>query len=76
MEWFSTEIAIKKKKNGERVFIVIDYVNDQCDMTVKSKAHNGVPDDIVEHTARRIVGVAWRHIRGYPLPTHSSIWLV
>jgi hypothetical protein len=76
MEWFSTEIAIKRKKSGENVLVVVDYVNDQCDMTVKSRAADGVPDDTVEHTARRIVSVAWRYKKKYPMPVHSSVWLV
>ena len=43
LDFFSTEIVL----NEERKFIVIDYVNDQCDMRFKSKHYDGVPDSIV-----------------------------
>lgn len=44
LDFFSTEIALTS--NGK--FIVIDYVNDQCDMRLKSLHNDGVPDNIVE----------------------------
>ena len=75
MEWFSTEIAVKEKRKKENAFVVVDYVNDQCDMTVKSRAFDGVPDDTVEHTAKRLVAVAWRYKKKYPMPIHPSFWL-
>ena len=43
LDFFSTEIVY----TDEKKFIVIDYVNDQCDMRFKSKHFDGVPDDIV-----------------------------
>lgn len=43
LEFFSTEIAFTK----ENKFIVIDYVNDQCDMRFQSKHFDGVPDNVV-----------------------------
>jgi hypothetical protein len=43
LDFFSTEIVIPENKK----FIVIDYVNDQCDMRIKSKHFDGVPDSIV-----------------------------
>lgn len=43
LEFFSTEIALTK----ENKFIVIDYVNDQCDMRFQSKHFDGVPDNVV-----------------------------
>ena len=57
MIWFSTEIAIDKKP-GQQRFVAIDYVNDQCDMTVQSEDETGVPDSIVEFTAKCIVNAA------------------
>jgi hypothetical protein len=52
MNFFSSEIA--QTESGE--FVAIDYVNDQCHMLCQS-AHPaiGVPDDIVEGIARRLV---------------------
>lgn len=43
LDFFSTEIAYTTKNR----FVVIDYVNDQCDMRLKSLHSDGVPDDIV-----------------------------
>jgi len=45
LDFFSTEIVIPENKK----FIVIDYVNDQCDMRIKSKHFDGVPDTIVQN---------------------------
>ena len=44
LDFFSTEIVLTE--DGK--FIVIDYVNDQCDMRLKSKHVDGVPDKVVE----------------------------
>ena len=44
LDFFSTEIVLTE--DGK--FIVIDYVNDQCDMRFKSKHVDGVPDKVVE----------------------------
>jgi len=41
--FFSTEITIDKKGK----ILVIDYINDQCDMRRKSVFYDGVPDEIV-----------------------------
>lgn len=43
MDYFSSEIALTKKNR----FVLIDYVNDQCDMRLKSIHPDGVPDSIV-----------------------------
>jgi hypothetical protein len=38
----------------------VDYVNDQCDMRLKSRAANGVPDDVVESVCDSLAGFAAR----------------
>ncbi len=43
LDFFSTEIVLTPEKK----FVVIDYVNDQCDMRLKSVHKDGVPDQIV-----------------------------
>lgn len=43
LEFFSTEIALTK----DQKFVVIDYINDQCDMRFKSKHFDGVPERVV-----------------------------
>lgn len=44
LDFFSTEIVL----TNENKFVVIDYVNDQCDMRLKSKHVDGIPDAIVD----------------------------
>jgi len=48
--FFSTEIAI----TGERKFVVVDYVNDICDMRLQSKHPDGVPDAVIHEICRHI----------------------
>jgi hypothetical protein len=43
LDFFSTEMVL----NNKNIFMVIDYVNDQCDMRIKSKHFDGVPDEVV-----------------------------
>jgi hypothetical protein len=55
LDFFSTEIAL----TAERKFVVIDYVNEICDMRLKSKHYDGVPDNMVEAIADQIAaGIA------------------
>ena len=42
LDFFSTEIVF----TSDNKFVVIDYVNDQCDMRLKSKHLDGVPDSV------------------------------
>lgn len=51
LNFFSTEIALDR--NGK--FLSIDYVNEVCDMRLKSRHYDGVPDEIVRKIAERIV---------------------
>ncbi|KAB2842163.1 MAG: hypothetical protein F9K45_07265 [Melioribacteraceae bacterium] len=50
LDYFSSEIAVDKNDN----YYLIDYVNDQCDMRLKSKHFDGVPDEIVEYFILRM----------------------
>ena len=52
LNFFSTEIALTLKES----FIVIDYVNEICDMRFKSLHCDGVPDEIVHRISSQI---AW-----------------
>ena len=49
---FSTEIAL----NHQHIWQIVDYVNEPCDYRLKSKAINGVPDEVVHSIAQRIAG--------------------
>jgi len=74
MVWFSTEIAIDKK-TGNRRFLAIDYVNDQCDMSTLSETSSGVPDGVVRHTANSMVDAAYRIMNNERLSRRYAIFL-
>lgn len=52
LDWFSTEIALADD------FVVVDYVNDEIDTRVQSRAMDGVPDEIMRGIASRLVKIA------------------
>lgn len=51
LDFFSTEVVL----TGENKYMVIDYVNDQCDMRLKSKHSDGVPDEIVNQIITSLI---------------------
>ncbi len=51
LDLFSTEIAF----TADNKFVAIDYVNDQIDLRLQSRAAEGVPDVIVKGVADRLV---------------------
>ena len=53
LDWFTTEIALTHEH-----FVVVDYVNDQIDTRIQSKAVDGVPDDIMRRVAEKLVRLA------------------
>jgi len=53
-DWFSTEIALA----DDSIFIVMDYVNNQINTRIKSQAMGGVPDEVMNNTARQLVKIA------------------
>jgi hypothetical protein len=57
LDWFSTEIAFSK--DGK--FVAVDYVNDGIDLRSQSKAHDGVPDEVIRAIAAELVALAARH---------------
>jgi hypothetical protein len=57
LDWFTTEIALTHDD-----FIVVDYVNDQIDTRIQSKAVDGVPDDVINGVASQLVGLAKENV--------------
>lgn len=51
LNFFSTEIV----KDEEDQLIVVDYVNESCDMRLQSHYADGVPDHLVEKVAQSLV---------------------
>jgi hypothetical protein len=59
LDFFSSEIAV----TAERKFIVVDYVNEVCDMRRKSLYANGAPDEVVSAIARLLAGRTAAHVK-------------
>jgi hypothetical protein len=55
--FFSTEIAF----TAEDSWVIIDYVNDQIDMRLQSKAQDGVPDVVVEKVSLDLARLIEKH---------------
>ena len=53
LDWFTTEIALTLEG-----FVVVDYVNDEIDTRIQSKAVDGAPDEIMQNIASQLVGLA------------------
>ena len=53
LDWFSTEIALTLED-----FVVVDYVNDEIDTRVQSKAVDGAPDEVMQGIATQLVTIA------------------
>lgn len=51
LDFFSTEICVTDKNN----YVVVDYVNDPCDMRPKSIYVDGVPDEVITQIINEIV---------------------
>ena len=45
-------------------FIVVDYVNDMCDMRKKSQHYDGVPDNIADEIIRKLVNYVEERLKG------------
>jgi hypothetical protein len=54
LRFFSTEVALDVRGR----FIVVDYVNEICDMRLRSAHADGVPDAVVQRIADRIAAYA------------------
>ena len=53
LDWFSTEIALTLED-----FVVVDYVNDEIDTRIQSKAVDGAPDEVMQGIASQLVTIA------------------
>lgn len=59
LSFFSTEIAI----DNDGQFIVVDYVNEPCDMRIKSVYPDGVPDEIVLEIVKALLAGVKKEIK-------------
>ncbi len=55
LQFFSSEIALRQATPYEPSrFIVVDYVNDMCDMRSASEAHDGIPNPLRNRIVERL----------------------
>jgi hypothetical protein len=64
LDFFSSEVA----RTGNGTYVVVDYVNEICDMRLKSKYVNGAPDAVVH----RIEGLVAESVAGWVKGEHES----
>jgi hypothetical protein len=63
--WFSSEIALMER-DGRRVFLPIDYLNNKCYMLTHAEVGaQGLPDFVAESVARELVEQAQCHTHRY-----------
>ncbi len=73
IEWFTCEICFDKDKNE---FVVIDYMNDQFDVSSQTQRDAGVPDELLILLARRVVAKAKDYkLHGYPV-AYRNVWFM
>lgn len=60
LDFFSTEIAMTE----EGKFVVVDYVNDMCDMRRKSQHYDGVPDNVADEVTVKLVSYVETRLNG------------
>ena len=59
LDLFSTEIALTEKDK----LIVVDYVNDQCDLRKKSLHYDGIPDEVVQKVLTSLVDYVDNYVK-------------
>jgi hypothetical protein len=74
LNFFSTEIALTGE-GGDRRFVVIDYVNDQCELCVRPPKMAGPVPEVIDHIAEVFVRMAWVHKIGKKIVMHRTIRL-
>jgi len=62
LDLFSTEISL----TPDGLFVIVDYVNDQIDLRLQSKALDGVPDDIAHGIAECLARLVAAHCSPTP----------
>jgi hypothetical protein len=61
LDFFSSEIAV----TAEGRFVVVDYVNEVCDMRLQSRYANGAPDAIVHRIERLIASEVAQRVQQF-----------
>jgi hypothetical protein len=73
MDFFSTEIAITKESGPDR-FVLIDYVNDQCDMDPAASQYSP-REEFCRFICQRLAEFTYRKKQGLPPPEYRGLFL-
>jgi hypothetical protein len=75
VDMFSSEIAITKTTGDDR-FVLIDYINDQCDMDPEARpGTTPVPEQWVKWVCGRLAEFTWRRKHGRPRDGEKTLTL-
>lgn len=73
LEFFSTEIAITD--SPDQRFVLIDYVNDQCDIDPSAAPGRSPPEQWVQWVCTRFAEFTWRKKHGLAQPEPGEVYL-
>jgi len=73
MDFFSSEIAITKETGPDR-FVLIDYVNDQCDMDHTDSPYSP-PEEFSRFVCQRLAEFTYQKKQGSPRPDYRGLFL-
>ena len=62
LDFFSTEIVCTERQR----FVVVDYVNEICDMRIRSRTPDGVPDSVVDGIIHSMLDFIEEFVRSQP----------
>jgi hypothetical protein len=77
VDFFSSEIAITSADRADpNRFVLIDYINDQCDMDPEARpGTTPVPEPWVRWVCQRLAEFCWRRKHGIPIPPERTLTL-
>ena len=75
MDYFSSEIAITDSAEEKERFILIDYVNDQCDMDPHGHPQFSPPEQFCRWVCERLAEFVWRKKAGLGDSSHRGLYL-
>lgn len=74
MDFFSSEIAITGESGPDR-FVLIDYINDQCDMDPHAHPRYSPPEPFARWVCQRLAEFTFRKKHGLPLSMDRHLHL-
>ncbi len=76
MDFFSSEVAIISMDPAARDrFVLIDYINDQCDIDPEADPRRSPPKAWIQWICERMAEFVWRRKMGIPAETAGNVYL-